>query len=55
MVYVDNDPLVRLHSEPLLAGNGSTTVILGDLREPESILGNVELPGSSTSASRPGC
>ena len=43
VVYVDNDPLVRLHSEPLLADNGSTTVILGDLREPESILGNPEL------------
>lgn len=43
VVYVDNDPLVRLHSEPLLAGNGSTTVILGDLREPEGILGNPEL------------
>ncbi len=43
VVYVDNDPLVRLHSEPLRAGNGSTTVILGDLREPEGILGNAEL------------
>lgn len=43
VVYVDNDPLVRLQSEPLLAGNGSTTVILGDLRDPESILGNAEL------------
>jgi S-adenosyl methyltransferase len=43
VVYVDNDPLVRLHSEPLLAGNGSTTVILGDLRDPEGILGHPEL------------
>ncbi len=43
VVYVDNDPLVRLHSEPLLANNGSTTVILGDLRDPEGILGNPEL------------
>jgi O-methyltransferase involved in polyketide biosynthesis len=43
VVYVDNDPLVRLHSEPLLADNGSTTVILGDLRDPEGILGHPEL------------
>jgi hypothetical protein len=43
VVYVDNDPLVRLHSEPLLANNGSTSVILGDLRDPDGILGNQEL------------
>ncbi|HEY2130939.1 MAG TPA: SAM-dependent methyltransferase [Streptosporangiaceae bacterium] len=43
VVYVDNDPLVRLHSQALLADNGSTTVILGDLRDPEGILGNPEL------------
>ena len=55
VVYVDNDPLVRLHSEPLLAGNGSTTVILGDLREPESILGNAELRRLIDFGSRPGC
>ena len=45
VVYVDNDPLVRLHSQALLADNGSTTVILGDLRDPEGILGNPELRG----------
>jgi len=43
VVYVDNDPLVRRHSGPLLADNGSTTVILGDLRDPEGILGHPEL------------
>ena len=55
VVYVDNDPLVRLHSEPLLAGKGSTTVILGDLREPESTWATWSCAGSSTSASPPGC
>ncbi|HEX9538916.1 MAG TPA: SAM-dependent methyltransferase [Streptosporangiaceae bacterium] len=40
VVYVDNDPLVRLHSEALLADTSTIKVILGDLRDPDGILGD---------------
>jgi hypothetical protein len=40
---VDNDPLVRAHSTTLLAGDGTTSVLLGDLRDPDGILGHPEL------------
>src|ERR1700730_16611581 len=40
VVYVDNDPMVRLHSEALLADTSTIKVILGDLRDPEGILGD---------------
>jgi hypothetical protein len=40
VVYVDNDPLVRLHSEALLTGTSTIKVILGDLRDPDGILGD---------------
>ena len=43
VVYVDNDPLVELHSQALLAADGTISVILGDLRDPDGILGNPEL------------
>jgi hypothetical protein len=43
VVYVDNDPMVAAHSEPLLAGEGTTTMITADLREPEAVLGNPDL------------
>jgi S-adenosyl methyltransferase len=43
VVYVDNDPMVRLHSEALLAGETGIAVIFGDLRDPDTILGNPEL------------
>ena len=43
VVYVDNDPLVRAHSTALLAGDGTTSVLLGDLRDPDGILGHPEL------------
>ncbi len=43
VVYVDNDPLVKLHSQALLAADGTISVILGDLRDPDGILGNPEL------------
>jgi S-adenosyl methyltransferase len=43
VVYVDNDPLVRALSTALLAGDGTTGVMLGDLRDPDGILGNPEL------------
>lgn len=43
VVYVDNDPHVLTHARALLAGNGSTTVIGGDLNDPDAILADPEL------------
>ena len=31
VVYVDNDPMVAAHSGPLLAGDGTTTLIMADV------------------------
>src|SRR6266487_2807753 len=38
VVYVDNDPMVELHSRALLDSGGTFSVSCADLREPESIL-----------------
>lgn len=38
VVYVDNDPMVELHSREMLASEGAVSVICADLREPASIL-----------------
>jgi hypothetical protein len=38
VVYVDNDPMVELHSRALLASDGMISVICADLREPDAIL-----------------
>jgi hypothetical protein len=38
VVYVDIDPMVRLHSERLLAGDDGVAVIVADLRQPETVL-----------------
>ncbi|WP_376778528.1 SAM-dependent methyltransferase [Kitasatospora kifunensis] len=40
VVYLDNDPIVLVHSRALLSGNapGSTTVVQADLRDPAAIL-----------------
>jgi len=43
VVYVDIDPLVRVHAEALLATNPNTIFLTGDLREPEELLGRPEL------------
>ncbi|MEV5412967.1 SAM-dependent methyltransferase [Thermopolyspora sp. NPDC052614] len=43
VVYVDNDPLVRVHAEALLATTPNTTVIEGDLRDPRALLERREL------------
>src|SRR6478672_9465987 len=40
VVYVDNDPMVELHSRALLDSSGTVSVICADLRDPDSILGN---------------
>jgi hypothetical protein len=38
VVYVDNDPMVLVHGRALLARDGTTTVIEGDVRRPQEIL-----------------
>ena len=38
VVYVDRDPMVVSHAAALLAGDGSTTALLGDLASPDAIL-----------------
>ncbi|HEY1917508.1 MAG TPA: SAM-dependent methyltransferase [Streptosporangiaceae bacterium] len=38
VVYVDNDTIVHVHSNALLTGSGTTSVVLGDVREPAAIL-----------------
>jgi O-methyltransferase involved in polyketide biosynthesis len=43
VVYVDNDPMVELHSRALLASGGTISVICADLREPDSILDHPQL------------
>jgi hypothetical protein len=45
VVYVDNDPSVRVHAHALLADNASTIVVLADVREPDTILGREEVTG----------
>ncbi len=42
VVYVDNDPIVLVHSRALL-DNDNTTVIQADLREPATILGHPDV------------
>jgi hypothetical protein len=34
VVYVDNDPMVELHSRALLDSGGTISVICADLRDP---------------------
>ncbi len=38
VVYVDNDPVVFLHAEALLAGNKATAVVRADLRDVDEVL-----------------
>ncbi|HEX6472351.1 MAG TPA: SAM-dependent methyltransferase [Streptosporangiaceae bacterium] len=45
VVYVDNDPVVRVHGQALLASTGSTVVVQADLRDPEAILKHPEVNG----------
>lgn len=48
VVYIDNDPIVATHARALLAGHpaGHTSVIEGDLREPEAVLEHPALRGA---------
>jgi S-adenosyl methyltransferase len=43
VVYVDNDPMVQLHSEDLVSGEEKIAAVLGELREPGSILENPDV------------
>jgi hypothetical protein len=43
VVYVDNDPMVAAHADALLAGDGTTTLITADLREPDTVLGHQDM------------
>jgi hypothetical protein len=43
VVYVDIDPMVGAHASSLLAGDGSTAVIIADLREPDAVLGHPDV------------
>jgi SAM-dependent methyltransferase len=38
VVYVDNDPVVFLHAEALMAGNATTAVVRADLRNVDEVL-----------------
>lgn len=40
VVYVDNDPVVAVHARALLSGDADSAVVQGDLRRPETILGD---------------
>ncbi|NJP44301.1 SAM-dependent methyltransferase [Actinacidiphila epipremni] len=40
IAYVDNDPIVATYAGAHLLGSGNTGFFLGDLRDPESILGH---------------
>jgi hypothetical protein len=43
VVYVDNDPMVELHSESILDAADTVSVICADLREPDAILGHPDV------------
>jgi hypothetical protein len=43
VAYVDNDPIVHVHANALLTGSGTTSIILADLREPETILAHPKI------------
>jgi S-adenosyl methyltransferase len=43
VVYVDIDPMVAAHAGSLLADDGTTTVVTGDLREPDGVLSHPDL------------
>jgi len=45
VVYVDNDPMVLAYGKALLGDDRNATVILADMREPETVLGNEALRG----------
>ncbi|MFF5860298.1 SAM-dependent methyltransferase [Streptomyces sp. NPDC012751] len=38
VAYVDNDPIVAAHGNALLSRSGTTRIVLGDLRDPRTVL-----------------
>jgi hypothetical protein len=38
VVYVDNDPAVAAYASALLAGNGTTALVIADIRDPDTLL-----------------
>ncbi|WP_329127317.1 SAM-dependent methyltransferase [Streptomyces sp. NBC_01465] len=38
VAYVDNDPIVKTHADALLSSSGATSIVLGDLRNPQAIV-----------------
>jgi hypothetical protein len=45
VAYVDNDPIVLTHARALLADDAATTVVMADIRHPDTILGNPAITG----------
>jgi hypothetical protein len=45
VAYVDNDPIVLAHGRALLVDDAATTVVMADIRQPDTILGNPEITG----------
>jgi S-adenosyl methyltransferase len=43
VVYVDKDPMVAAHARDLLVGDGTTKFIPADLRDPQSVLGDLDM------------
>jgi hypothetical protein len=43
VIYVDNDPMVALHSKDIIEPGAAVSVICADMREPDSILNDPEL------------
>jgi hypothetical protein len=43
VVYVDNDPMVELHSQAILESEATVSVLCADLRDPEAVLGHPAL------------
>lgn len=53
-VYVDNDPVVGAHSRALLGSTPGVSFVLGDIRDPASLLSDPEITGV-LDFSRPVC
>lgn len=52
ILYVDNDPLVRVHADKLLEGSSGTAFITADFRDPDGLFGH-EVTRETIDLSRP--
>ncbi|MEV6292998.1 SAM-dependent methyltransferase [Streptomyces sp. NPDC051896] len=43
VAYVDNDPIVKAHGDALLSRSGTTSIVLADLRDPQSVIDHPEV------------